>query len=173
MNYHEGRIEEYGDGFAASYLCRRVGKPYQAVAGRGLATIEEAKTAIDKAVGAQAEYLSRVDAVTYEQVRTLDRGATWYKPSFWGSRDEVLRVVYVGERYILSIDQSNSVYLSAGNADCEFAFTAQGDIFAEAKAWTERFESQPAEVSDTCHYCGQPATGTGFFGEAACAECGG
>ena len=28
-------------------------------------------------------------------------------------------------------------------------------------------------LKPSCHYCGMPATGHGFFGEPACSECGG
>ncbi len=30
---------------------------------------------------------------------------------------------------------------------------------------------QPETAQPTCHYCGQPATGIGFFGEPVCDDC--
>ena len=113
-----------------------------------------------------------MDAVDYETVREKGVGAKWYRPSFWGPRDEVLTVVYVGERYILSKNSAGNVFLSAGNADCEFAFRSNGNAQAEARAWARRFEA-PIEMPDTCHYCGMPAVSLGFFGEPVCEECGG
>ncbi len=32
---------------------------------------------------------------------------------------------------------------------------------------------QPKRERATCHYCGMPATGFGFFNEPVCRECGG
>lgn len=39
---------------------------------------------------------------------------------------------------------------------------------AEASAMIDQ-----AKGGNTCHYCGQPASGFGFFDEAACTDCGG
>lgn len=48
----------------------------------------------------------------------------------------------------------------------------------QPKAKATKAESQAAPVqvkreSHRCHYCGQPAYSTGFFGEWECPECGG
>jgi hypothetical protein len=176
-HYHDGVIRVNQDGkFSASYLNRRLGgKPYQATAGYGFETIEDAKAAIDRENGAQEEYLSRVDAVDYESAKALNRvGATWYKPSFGtGGRREILRVVYIGDRYLLSVSESSAVYLSMGNGDCEFAFKATGDVHEQARRWAKRFEAPVDEADPVCHYCGMSASGTDFFGSPACEGCGG
>ncbi len=179
-NYHDGIVTKSSDGkFSASYLNHRSGKPYQALAGQGYGfkTEREAESAIDRANGAQDEYLSRVDAVTYDEIRELAQGrlnVKWYRPTFWGARDEVLRVIYVGSSYILSIsNHGSSVYISSSDTDCQFIFTATGDIFGQSKAWAQRFEAPVSDTPAHCHYCGQEASGSGFFDESVCSECGG
>lgn len=170
--YHDGVIRSTSDGkFSAAYMCRRMHDPYQAAAGY-FETVDDAKAAIDQANGAQSEYLSYVDAVSYEQVRKLSIGARWYKPKFWGpAKNVVLRVVHIAPSFILSTDGS-IVYLSMGNADCQraFVFGTNADIYTQVAAWVKQFNT-PIETPTTCHYCGQPATEFNLFDVLACNEC--
>ena len=41
------------------------------------------------------------------------------------------------------------------------------------KSLEEMIDGSKQTQGQYCHYCGQRATGTGFFGEPVCSECGG
>jgi hypothetical protein len=171
MKYHEGEIKKTKDGtYTASYLCKRSGKPYQALAGqgRGFESEAKAKAAIDEANGEQQEYLGRFDAMTYKAAHKRGMGTRWPRPSFWGQADEVLTVAHVGRSYLVSRCGGN-LYLSMGDADCE---CIGPDTAGAVQAFVKNFES-PVKVANSCHYCGMAATGINFFGEPVCRECGG
>lgn len=172
MKYHEGKVTEAQDGtYTASYLCKRQGgKPYYALAGQGYGyqSMDEAKSAIDEANGAQAEYLKRFDVMTYNEARKRGVGTHWPRPNFGVGEVEVLTVAYVGRSYIVS-RLSGNLYLSMGDADCQ---AIGQDSPGEVQAFVKNFEA-PSKPADTCHYCGMPAKATSFFDEPVCNECGG
>ncbi len=45
------------------------------------------------------------------------------------------------------------------------------DLEVACKTYWQQYPD--TQKPDVCHYCGQPATGVGFFGEPVCPECGG
>lgn len=167
--YNRGHITKYVDGYGASYECLGVGKPYQAMTDLQhghCATLEEAQAAIDRANLEQGVRLSEYSALSYQEAKAQGVGATWRKPSFWGG-PEVLTVVVVRPGYILSSDNRGQVYLSMGDADCEYACQ-----LGQEQAFVARFE-KPVDESFNCHYCGSPAVKFGFFNEPICDQCGG
>ncbi len=183
-NYRSGKIIIRGKQVTATYQNRRCGKPYEALADGGyFSSVERAIQAIDRAEKRQEMYLAQFDAQTYSQAKALNRvGVRWPKPKFWNQAPtEVLEVVYVGERFLLSTKTNQGgprfVYLSSFDSDCEEAFVYRpdehGNLADAINRWVTWFTKPIPPRSSVCHYCGQPADGIGFFGEPACRECGG
>ena len=80
-----------------------------------------------------------------------------------------------------AVKASDGYYVGPDDKGMTLTSATVTSLSVEASHWDEFTRYFPlkgvttrtATTTTTCHYCGQPATGFGVFGEPACTECGG
>ena len=167
--YHDGHITEHHDGYTAAYWnISPVGNSFCLTdIGHRRVSMAEAEAAIDRANAERDRRNARFDAMTYEQARDRGIGARWPRPTFWDDLG-ILTVVAVRRSYIVSTQDGN-LYLSMGNADCQYIGQ---DTPGSVDRFIECFESS-APPANVCHYCGMEAVGFDPFDAPVCRQCGG
>jgi hypothetical protein len=64
-------------------------------------------------------------------------------------------------------------YICGGNTMTATAARAECDKRNAVRPTTKKQFAKSKSERKSCHYCGRPAIGFGFFGDPICRECGG